>query len=67
MTIEALDELTSGRHGIKRKTTQVFTVQVHRLREFMGADAIETVPGIGYRLSPLGRLLCDEAIESRRA
>lgn len=66
VTIEAMDELTPGRHGIRRQSTKVFQVQVCRLRELMGSEAIETVPGVGYRLTPLGRLQCDEAIESRR-
>lgn len=67
VTVEAMDDLTTGRNGIKRQGLKVFQVQICRLRELLGAESIETVQGIGYRLTPLGRILCEEAIEGRRA
>lgn len=41
------------------KTPYVF---MHRIRESLGADAIETVRGHGWRLTPLGRLRVRKAL-----
>lgn len=40
-------------------------VQICNIRNKVGKAAIETVWGAGYRITDLGRLLCDEALEAQ--
>lgn len=63
----ALDDLVVGRHSRKRQGFDVFKVQISHIRATMGHDSIETVLGIGYRMTDIGRLQCLEAIEGLRA
>lgn len=42
------------------RTPNVLAVQVHRLRKRLGRDFIETVRGVGLRLTNAGINLCDQ-------
>lgn len=48
-----LMELMPGRDHVVDRQAQVVTVKVHHLRRKLGADAIENVRGMGYRLGQL--------------
>lgn len=43
---------------------RLLKVQIHRVRGRIGAHAIENAFARGYRLSDLGRVICDEAFEA---
>ncbi|EJL36573.1 response regulator with CheY-like receiver domain and winged-helix DNA-binding domain [Caulobacter sp. AP07] len=40
-------------------------VVICKIRRAAGFDAIQTHPGLGYSITDLGRLVCDEALEAQ--
>lgn len=40
-------------------------VLIWNIRRTAGFSAIQTHPGLGYSITDLGRLICDEALETR--
>jgi len=49
----------------KERQPKHMQVQICNIRNKVGKGAIETVWGAGYRITDLGRLLCEEALEAR--
>lgn len=47
----ALLEMIPGYDHVEERQSQLVNVKVHHLRRKLGADAIECVRGLGYRLS----------------
>lgn len=41
---------------------QVIKVNMSKIRKKIGADAIETVWGVGYRITPVGKSLINQAL-----
>jgi DNA-binding response OmpR family regulator len=61
-----LDQLPRSLSGEDR-SEKLIQVYMWRLRKALGADAFETVPRFGYRLTPLGRLRTRRALDPEGA
>lgn len=58
-----LDERLGDPTGTTMRSFKHIEVLVNRARSAMGSATIETQWGLGYRLTDLGRLIVDEALE----
>lgn len=61
-SLEAFMEPTGGRdpHG---DINNIVKVQIRRMRNVMGKEVIQNVWGRGYRLSEVGKVVLEEALE----
>jgi len=64
LTQDFLEDIAPPIHGHDRQPKHM-QVQICNIRNKVGRQAIETSYGAGYRITDLGRLLCDEALEVR--
>lgn len=60
-----LQDVVLPRGAAEACNSKHLDVVVCKIRRAAGFDAIQTHPGLGYSITALGRLVCDEALESR--
>lgn len=64
---EALIDHLPANDSAHERQDKLVDVHMCRLRKAIGADAIETVWGVGWRLTPVGRLRVKRALEEESA
>lgn len=52
-----------GQQSTRLGERNLASVLVHRIRKALGADVIETVRGIGFRMTETGIALCDSTLK----
>jgi len=66
VTADALDEMIPAEGGETRDSLEVFKVQICKMRRAVGSNAIQNVWGKGYRITHLGQMVVEEALEATR-
>lgn len=64
---DALMDYLPANDEVHDRSDKVIDVYLCRIRKALGADGIETERGIGWRLTPLGRLRVKQAMKEQEA
>lgn len=59
---EALVDYLPSNDAVHERADKIIDVQMCKVRKAIGHDGIETVHGVGWRLTPLGRLRVRRAL-----
>ena len=66
ITFDILHEMIPAEDGAPRDSVEVFKVQICKMRRAVGSNAIQNVWGKGYRITHLGQMVVEDALEATR-